>query len=1242
MKRLQSVENALIDVNDVVFQELCDSFLVLRNKNYSAFSRTGSQSGKQKSTKGTPDSFKLLPNGKYIFIEHTTVSSSQKSKLLDDIEKCLDEEKTKISTEDIAEIILCTNFNLGTEDINELRSKLDGKYINLELYTLDRLSIELFHQHPNLCHQYLGLPLDTGQIVSIEQFIDEYDKAAKNIATPINNEFVHRDNEIKQLIGAIKNSDFIIITGSPGVGKTKLALEGIKKFLSENHNYYSYCVSFKSASLIEDLYQHFDSNLDYVLFVDDANRIDFFNQIVGFYKKKRKGNLKIIITVRDYALNEVAPLCLEFNPAELLLKKLSDEQIIDILKSDSFKIYNQDYHKEIVRIADGNPRLAIMTARLAIEKQNLQALADVSDLFEHYFTKFISDNVDFTNTSNLQSLGLISFFHTIPYKDKTRCTQLLNKFNINYNDFIESIDYLNKLELVDLQFEYAKISEQNLATYFFYRTFIKDELLSFGTLLDSYYDSNMDRFRDTIIPANNTFGYENVIKKVKPILLKYWNTIKSDEEKAFNILSTFWFYLDDESIELVYNHISRLSEPHNPKYSVHYETNQFAYKRDRIFELIGNFFNYPTRLKESLELGFEYSRKNPETLPELIYTIRERLLFDTDDNRMGFKRQEILISLLLEKCEKSEYIFEISFPAIAVSFLQYKYQHTKGGRNHSFYWYQYPFPLNSVTENIRKKIWLKIDNDFHTNTESFFQLLTQYSQRTPDVVKEVMEFDVRFVLSIINKHLTNSNFEHCCYVQEQIHWFIKNDISNEEFNDLKRKFINERYLVYLKVDWDRLRDKDSYEFANYKEYEKLKEIEVRESFVFEKIDEFIDFYEHYKYLLEWEKNTYRITNSFDLIIDENFKINFEIGVKILEYIINNNNELNYIPYLPLRNLLSANNNAQVIWNIISRKDFNHSVSWQLQYFSFLDETLVSEVHCNNLLSTIQNINDHIFVHFPDLTKYLKYDDKLFVKILKIIVEKRKNENLSIRITHNYFSQNSAYLSNDINTVKEAYMQQNIYDPHYDYDGTELLSILKIDKSFLLEYIKYLYEQKDKHRSYEYKSLAIVWLVEDIEDVLTDVFDFISEKEIYMGILDHFCNSFFTDIKKEENIKRSNKFIVNYIDNNFTAINKMNMIVDVLRHSKTDFFEEAYIHYLELTQDVNIYSKIWWTGNGESGTGYESIGEKMALKWRNVLEITNKVDLGIKLIPIKKYINDQIEDAMDYAENEKRRRFLDKF
>jgi hypothetical protein len=250
--------------------------------------------------------------------------------------------------------------------------------------------------------------------------------------------------------------------------------------------------------------------------------------------------------------------------------------------------------------------------------------------------------------------------------------------------------------------------------------------------------------------------------------------------------------------------------------------------------------------------------------------------------------------------------------------------------------------------------------------------------------------------------------------------------------------------------------------------------------------------------------------------------------------------------------------------------------------------------------------------------------------------------MSIRIAHKFISKNIVNLSADINTVKEAYIQQIMYNPNYDYDGADLLSILRHDKKYLLEYIKYLFAQNERYMSYEAKNLSVVWLVEDIEDVLNVVFDFIAENENYTGILDHFCNYFFSEIKETENIKRSNKFIKDYICHNYTDVKKMNMITDVLRHTKNDLFEEAYIHFLELTQDIELYTQIRWCGSGGTGSMCKSVGEKMDIEWHNVLEITKKVDLGIKLIPIKKYIYDQIEGAMNYAEDEKRRRFLDRF
>src|SRR5690606_7365247 len=118
------------------------------------------------------------------------------------------------------------------------------------------------------------------------------------------------------------------------------------------------------------------------------------------------------------------------------------------------------------------------------------------------------------------------------YKNQDITIPILEKFGISYHEFIDTIDSLERLELVEIQFEHVKIPEQNLATYFFYKAFIKDKTLRFDTLLENYFESNTDRFRDCVIPANNTFGHERVMLKLQPYLQKYWASIKSEKNKA--------------------------------------------------------------------------------------------------------------------------------------------------------------------------------------------------------------------------------------------------------------------------------------------------------------------------------------------------------------------------------------------------------------------------------------------------------------------------------------------------------------------------------------------------------------------------------------------------------------------------------------------------------------------------------------------------------------------------------------
>jgi hypothetical protein len=100
--------------------------------------------------------------------------------------------------------------------------------------------------------------------------------------------------------------------------------------------------------------------------------------------EKRNGELRILITVRDYAYNDISNQCEVYNPATVTLNKLTDDQIKIILQSEDFQINNPQFIERILSIADGNPRLAVMAAIIALQKQNLMALEDVSDLYDRY------------------------------------------------------------------------------------------------------------------------------------------------------------------------------------------------------------------------------------------------------------------------------------------------------------------------------------------------------------------------------------------------------------------------------------------------------------------------------------------------------------------------------------------------------------------------------------------------------------------------------------------------------------------------------------------------------------------------------------------------------------------------------------------------------------------------------------------------------------------------------------------
>jgi hypothetical protein len=989
------------------------------------------------------------------------------------------------------------------------------------------------------------------------------------------------------------------------------------------------------------LNQYFDTDKDYILFVDDANRIDAFSQITGFYKASRKGKLKVIITVRDYAFQDIGMLCQEFSPQRIDLTKFTDEQITEIIKASPFDILNPTYHKEIVRIADGNPRLAIMTALLAKAEQNIYVLHDVSDLFENYFTTFVADDGEFANDFNIKCLGLISYFYTIPYKNKEITNSILDNFGLDYSAFIDAIDKLDKLELVEIQFEHVKIPEQNLSTFFFYKAFIKDNLLSFEILLNNYFENNASRFKDSVIPANNTFGYTKVMEKLKPILQNYWKTNKSDEEKAYKFLTTFWLYLPDETFEFVYELTQALPQTQIDTYNVTYDNNAFSYNNNKVIELIGEFFRFPHKLKDALQLAFAFTRKAPENLPELIHKIRKQMTFDVDDEQINFTRQTILFQILIDGLNARDNLLSAAFYELAKTFLGFSFHHTKGGRKMSFYMYQYPVPNTPTIQLFRKNVWDAIQTNFQINPRKSFELLQGYSHILPDVSIDVMQFDVPMLVDIIQKQLTPSSFEHCKYVQDQVRWCKRNSVSHSTFPELLNNFRNSTYETFLKIDWDRFRDKDMYDFDDYREYEKLKETEIRSSFVFNDKEQVKEFFKTFIFLIKLTKNESNYNTTLDHVIDENFTQSFQVGCELLQLVVENNNEVNYIPRLAFRNHLKESRNADVIWKIIGQKDFIHKPLWELSFYDNLDDSLLELKYVQSLVCTVISMSDSYTIRFDRLKRFLAFEPNIFQIILKIIVEKNEKDGTKIQVWMDFFGEHLDQLGADIALIKKGYIQQGKIHDHFDFQGKGMMNILKKDPNFLVEYINSFYDENQFGISGVHKNLEFIWQVEGIENALSNVFDLVAEKELYFGISAHFCNTFFRNLPSEQNEKAS-QFLLKYVRTNYSSFDKMNIVVDIARHSMRELFDDILLLFLSLTQDKNNFAKIWWIGNGGTYWGDVIIGDVKAAGWRSILSVVERSGIGINLIPIKRYINEQIECYLKYADRERQRRFLEQF
>lgn len=253
MSKINEIQMRLGELNGGEFQNLMDAYFAKEIKG--ELYPIGSVLANNNTKTGTPDTLIKSENRMYVYIEYTVQKSNVVSKFKEDIQKCLDENKTGISNGRIEKIICCCNTRLSTGEIEEIILEGSNNGVSVDVVSLDAIAYKLI-EYPLIMKDFLGISIDTQQILDIDDFIRFNDSA--KFATPLDIDIFGRDKEIEDIIRTINEKQITVLSGTPGVGKTRLSVESVRRFITNHTEYKVKCLRNNGQNLYEDLNLYFN------------------------------------------------------------------------------------------------------------------------------------------------------------------------------------------------------------------------------------------------------------------------------------------------------------------------------------------------------------------------------------------------------------------------------------------------------------------------------------------------------------------------------------------------------------------------------------------------------------------------------------------------------------------------------------------------------------------------------------------------------------------------------------------------------------------------------------------------------------------------------------------------------------------------------------------------------------------------------------------------------------------------
>ena len=1174
-------------------------------------------------------------------------------KLKGDLKKCFNEAKTGISVSKIEEIVICHTSSLSLNEQECLSKECQSRGINVNIFGIGPISFDLYQKYPGLARDFLGIEVDTGQIVSPSEFVAVYDK--NRFSTRLDTVFHFREDEIRQALTSLDEGNCLIISGRAGVGKSRFVLECCKRFVENHKNYKIQCIFNTGIDLFEDIRIHFSESGSFIIFVDDANRTSRFDYIIQLLCVQREDqHIKVVATVRDYALDQVrktSKRCGVYKEIELPIMK--DDEIKQFVESE-FGIRNDLYLERIIDIAKGNPRLAVMAAQTAKRENTIHSIGNVTALYEEFFSSVQKDLAEINQPNLLKIAGIIVFFRSVDRSNKEMMRAIETAFGITSDVFWADAQHLHELELFDFyENEVVRVSDQVLATYLFYLSFFKEKVADFGVLLEHFFPAHRSKFIEAINPILNAFDTQVIIDSMRPHIDQYWTMMEKacNEEALLFLIQTFWYVKRTDTLLYMKKRIEVLPSTQIDPVELNFKAASDT-QDPSLIEIL-SLFRYVNddEFRMALELMLDYVLKQPKKLPNLLYLFIETLSFTHRDHLRNFSIQRAVMDVLWKHANNGHNLFSRLFLEVAKKYLHTHFLTHESKGNKAVTIIKFDIPNTPDLLELRKEIWSRIFQiyNFQELQEQVLNVLHSYIKDRLEVSStEIIKYDSSMILSFIQSNLNPAVLRHCIIVQEYLGRLLHHKV---DFNvEIKNRFKNEVWVVLKLLTFDI--DEMFMMNMDHKMFEQYKKEKIKEHFSHYTYNDYERFFDQcleiQKAINQTHKN-FQFQNEIINVFLTLSETDTNLFNSVLELYLIRGDQFR-INAGPVINRFIESAGLERSFDILNRHNYPTKRTWLFWWFILLPPDALTMDRLNQLYMLYRESSSFELVYQMDfLVNYRNLDGHVVSNVTQIILDKVKADPNIARVLDCLFNPYTEInkimedaFAEDIRILKQAYFAANFVHEYADYDGQALSRIMDIDENFIVEYIDQLYKTKKHFGRYDDShDYSFIWKRYDFEQVITRVSACIynHEKEkrlLSLTGLAVFYNLRDKDKNNSELIRRQDQTLYIFIEKKNDDADSMKMIFSVIADFSTSRRMSFVCFFLKHNNDFGIFKEIPLELSIYSweGSAVPMLRERLEY-FESLLPLTNTVNL----LQHKQYIEQEIQGIRFQIEHEKKRDFM---